>query len=77
MSYNKKNWYRRARDIQAIYKKHSKNFEGGSTNEWIFENLIEPNYRICRSMFYEYLRAPAAAKLKEYEEQEKKQMTLF
>lgn len=77
MSYNRKNILLRIIDIQSIYKKHSKNFDGGCTDKHIYEKIIFPVYRISRSRFYEYLRTPAARDLAELENQSKQQLQIF
>lgn len=77
MSYNRRNILTRIVDIQAIYKKHSKNFDGGCTDKHIYEKIIFPVYRISRSRFYEYLRTPAARDLAEMELEAKKQLSIF
>ncbi len=77
MSYNRRNLLERIIDIQNIYKKHSKNFDGGCTDKHIFENIIKPIYRISRSCFYEYMRTPAEKELKQLEEESKNQLQLF
>jgi hypothetical protein len=77
MSYNRRNILLRIIDIQAIYKKHSKNFEGGCTDRHIYEKIIFPAYRISRSRFYEYLRTPAARELQQLEADAQKQLSMF
>jgi hypothetical protein len=72
MSYNRRNILLKIIDIQSIYKKHSKNFEGGCTDRYIYEKIIFPNYRISRSRFYEYMRTPAERELKQLEVDAKK-----
>lgn len=65
MAYNSINRLRKIVDIQNIYKKHSKNHFGSSTDTWIFENLISPVYHISRATFYNYLSEPASRMLNE------------
>lgn len=77
MSYNSRNRLQRIVDIQATYKKHSKNFDGGCTDKYIYEDIIYPIYRISRSTFYDYLNTPAARELKNLEKAGKKQLTIF
>lgn len=77
MSYNRRNILLRIIDVQAIYKSHSKNFDGGCTDKYIYEQIIFPNYKISRSCFYDYLKTPAARELKDLEEKNKKQLSLF
>lgn len=77
MSYNRRNLLKRIIDIQNIYKKHSKNFDGGCTDKHIFEKIIKPVYHISRSAFYEYLKTPAAKELKDLDEAQKTQLTIL
>lgn len=77
MSYNRRNILLKIIDIQNIYKKHSKNNDGGCTDKHIYEKIIFPIYRISRSRFYDYLGTFAAKELKELEEAQKKQLELF
>lgn len=77
MSYNRRNILLRIIDIQNIYKKHSKNFDGGCTDKYIYEEIIFPNYRISRSRFYDFLRTPAQRELNDLDEKSKKQYSLF
>ncbi len=75
MAYNRRNFLLRVIDIQEIYKKHSKNNEGGYSDKYIYETMIYPVYKISRATFYDYLKIYAAKQLKEMDE--KKQLTLF
>jgi hypothetical protein len=77
MAYTKRNRLMRIVDVQELYRKHSKNFDGESDATWIYENVIFPKYRISRSLFYEFLKTPAAKLLKEMDEPNKKQLALF
>jgi len=77
MSYNRKNLLQRVVDIQNTYKKHSKHFDGGCSDKYIYEQIVFPIYRISRSTFYEYLKTPAAKQLKQLEDEERKQLQLF
>jgi len=77
MAYDRKNRLLRIIDIQEIYKKHSKNHQGGCTDKHIFENMIYPVYRISRTTFYEYLSTPAKKQLKECTDTKPGQLTLF
>lgn len=74
MAYNKKNRYRRIIDIQNITLQYQAQ---GVTNEFIFNNYVQPIYHISRDSFYEYLRTNAKLKLKQLEEAEKQQPSLF
>jgi len=77
MSYNRRNLLLRIIDVQTIYKKHSKNFDGGCTDKYIYEQIIEPHYHISRATFYEYLKTFAEKQLKELDERRKSQLSLF
>lgn len=59
-------------DIQKIYDEYSRQ---GSTAKWIFENKIEPVYRISRATFFSYLTTDAEGELDEIENSN--QMKLF
>lgn len=77
MAYNRKNILQRMIDIQEIYCLHSQRHQGGSTDKWIFDNIIKPTYRISRATFYEYLGTNAKKELKDILEAEQNQLTLF
>lgn len=64
-------------DIQEIYIKNSKNHNGGCTDKYIFEDLVEPVYHISRKTFYDYLGTNAKQELKTIAEAESKQFSLF
>jgi|BioPla2DNA2_1021312.scaffolds.fasta_scaffold28431_5 hypothetical protein len=56
MGYNDRNRLQRIVDIQNItilYKNK------GENQEWIYNNIIEPTYRISRGTYYRYLSTPA------------------
>jgi hypothetical protein len=74
MAYNKKNRYCRIIDIQNITLQYQAQ---GVTNEFIFKNYISPVYHISRDCFYGYLATNAKLKLKQLEEAEKQQPSLF
>ncbi len=48
----------------------------GVTQEWVFKNVIYPNYTISRRTYYNWLGTPAKQELKKLEAQPK-QMCLF
>lgn len=56
MGYNDKNRLQRIIDIQNITMIHKNK---GENQEWIYNNIIEPNYRISRGTYYRYLATPA------------------
>lgn len=74
MSYNRKNQLQRIIDIQAIVLEHKTN---GATQEWIYNNVIFPRYRISRARFYDFLGTNAKAELKRVLATEALQSTLF
>jgi len=78
MAYNRR-YLDKIMSVQKIWVDYKAK---GVTTEWIFLNLIEPNYYISRSTFYGYLTVPAARLVKEMnaeaEEQGRcKQLTIF
>ena len=56
MAYTQRNRLQRIIDIQTITLEHK---QRGVTQEWVFDNLIFPTYRISRSTYYAYLRTNA------------------
>lgn len=48
-------------DIQEITLEHTKR---GVTQEWVYQNVIYPKYRISRTTYYSYLSTPARRELK-------------
>ncbi len=74
MSYNRKNLLQRQVDIQTIVLEHKAR---GVTQEWVYENLVFPAYRISRRTFYGYLGNNAKAELKTIVKAEKMQPSLF
>lgn len=72
MAYNKKNILTRIVDIQTITLDNTRR---GVTQEWVYINIVYPQYRISRRTFYNYLSIPAKKLLKEREQN--KQMVLF
>ena len=74
MSYNRRNILQRQIDIQNLVLEHKAR---GVTQEWVFENIVFPTYRISRRTFYAYLCSPAKADLKKLQTAEKLQPLLF
>lgn len=62
--YTSRNFLSRVVEIQDIVLEHSRR---GSSNEWIFLNIIEPKYHISRSTYYNYLAINAKKLLKDIE----------
>ena len=77
MAYTRKNLLQRMIDIQELYKQHSQRHHGSSTDTWIYNNIVFPQYRISRATFYEYLGTNAKKELNDLLEFEQKQLTLF
>lgn len=61
MGYSRKNRLHRIVDVQNITLEHTRQY--GSTQEWIYNNLIYPKYRISRTTYYIYLTTNAKAEL--------------
>jgi hypothetical protein len=72
--YNRKNILQRKIDIQNTTLEHTLR---GVTQEWVYENIIFPTYRISRATYYNYLAENAKANLKKLEEAEQMQTSLF
>ena len=61
MAHSRKNYLLRIVDIQELTLEHTKK---GTTQEWVYKNIIEPRYRISKSTYYNYLAVPAKKELK-------------
>ena len=55
------NTLRKIIKVQEITLKHT---QRGVTQQYVFDNIINPDFYICQSSYYEYLRTPAKALLK-------------
>jgi len=62
MAFNKANFLEKVLAVQTVYLEYSAK---GSTDKWIFENLIEKNFFISKRTFYNYLTIPASRELKQ------------
>lgn len=64
MAYNRYNYLRRTKDIQALA--HSKYEEGRQDRNWrwVWRNHINPRYHICYHSFLRYMRLDPAEELK-------------
>jgi len=62
MAYNRKNFLIKVINIQQIQIDYNKK---GVTNEFIFDNIIQPRYFISRTTFYNYLTINARKELTE------------
>ena len=67
MAYTNKNYINRVIDIQDITLEHTKR---GVTQQWVFDNIIEPHYRISKRTYYKYLALPAKRMKREFATQE-------
>ena len=74
MGYNRKNILKRKIDIQNVVLEHKRH---GATQEWIYENIVWPTYRISRRTYYDYLGENAKAELRKLETCEKMQLNIF
>lgn len=67
MGYNKKNFIDRVIDIQELTLENTKR---GVTQEWIYANIIFPEYKISKRTYYNYLALPAKRMKREFATQE-------
>lgn len=79
MAYDRKNRLQRMIDIQEITLEHTSK---GITQEWVYKNVIKPQYRISRRTYFEYLAVNAKKELKDLEqgrngEDDKRQLKIF
>lgn len=75
MAYNRINLLKKIIDIQTIVLEQTS--KHGSTQEWIYSQLIAPTYRISRATFYNYLSVNAKKELNRIETEQNRQMSLF
>lgn len=73
MAYNRRNLLTRISKIQEITLEHTRK---GVTQEWVFKNVIYPNYTISRRTYYNWLSVNARGELRRLE-REPRQMQLF
>lgn len=74
MAYNRRNILKRIIDIQDTTLEHTAR---GVTQEWVYNNLIFPTYRISRSCYYAYLGTNAKMELKRLDDCHHNQLSLF
>lgn len=74
MAYNRKNILKRMIDVQEIYLKYQKL---GLDATQIFERHVRHQYRVSRQTFYNYLGTNAKKELKELDQIEKAQLSIF
>lgn len=64
MAYNRKNLLSKIIEIQQTTLEHKKK---GSTQKWIYENVIEQKYCICQATYNNYLATNAKKELNDME----------
>lgn len=69
MAYNKNNLLLKMVEIQNITLEHTKR---GVKQEWVYTNVIWPQYRVSRGTYYRYLAYPAKAELRQCNERKQK-----
>jgi len=74
MAYNRRNILQRIIDIQNLTLEHT---HKGVTQEYVYNNIIYPLYKISRSTYYSYLGTPAKRELKDMNLNQKRQLQLF
>ena len=62
--YNRKNLLIKMIKVQDITLEHTAR---GVPQEWVYNNVIKPNFFISRMTYYKYLRCNAKAELKKLE----------
>ena len=68
MAYNKRNLLEKIIKIQETTLEHTKR---GTTQEWVYQNLIYPVYHISHATYYSYLSRNAKGELKRLNEENK------
>lgn len=74
MAYNRLNILNRIIDVQNVTIEHTRR---GVTQQWVYENLIYPQYRISIGTYYNYLSCNAKAELRKIEADKGLQLALF
>lgn len=78
MAYNNNNLLVRMIEVQNITLEHTAR---GVKQEWVYVNVIFPQYRVSRGTYYRYLAYPAKAELRRrnegHERKSKGQVKLF
>lgn len=74
MAYNRSNILNRIIDVQNITIEHTRR---GVTQQWVYENLIYPQYRISIGTYYNYLATNAKMELRKIESVKERQLALF
>ena len=73
MGYNRRNILKRIIEVQNITLEHTKR---GSTQKWVYENIIYPRFLISIATYNNYLAVNAKAELKKMDEAEIAQLKL-
>ena len=73
MGYNRRNILKRIIEVQNITLEHTK---CGSTQKWVYENIIYPRFLISIANYNNYLAVNAKAELKKMDEAETAQLKL-
>lgn len=73
MGYNRRNILKRIIEVQNITLEHTKR---GSTQKWVYENIIYPRFLISIATYNNYLAVNAKAELKRMDEAETAQLKL-
>lgn len=74
MAYNRRNLLTRVGWIQDITLEHTRR---GVTQEWVYNNIIFPTYRISRRTYYNYLSINARKELGKLLAASDRQLQLF
>lgn len=74
MAYNRLNILSRIIDVQNITIEHTSR---GVTQQWVYDHVIYPQYRISIGTYYNYLATNAKAELRKLEAVKEAQLTLF
>lgn len=74
MAYNRSNILNRIIDVQNITIEHTRR---GVTQQWVYDHIIFPKYRISIGTYYNYLATNAKAELKKIEAVKNAQLALF
>lgn len=74
MAYNRSNILNRIIDVQNITIEHTRR---GVTQQWVYDHIIFPQYRISIGTYYNYLATNAKAELKKIEAVKNAQLALF
>lgn len=68
MAYNRRNYLNKVIKVQDLTLQYTKK---GSTQQWVFDNIIAPEFNISIGTYYNYLACNAKAELKKLEQAEK------